>query len=162
MILNIENKKSIVIKLNKLINKSLSIVTANFCGITSQDMNKLRKLGRDKKVSMYIARNTLIKKALEDTNFKNLIDYINYPTIIAFSENHPGLAVRIFRDFSKENKKFKIKNAIFKNNVLFSINDINELADMPTYEESIIKFILLLKEISLFKFLNTLKALCIK
>ena len=40
------------------------------------------------------------------------------PTLIAFSNEHPGAAARLFKEFAKANDKFEIKGAALKVNLL--------------------------------------------
>ena len=58
------------------------------------------------------------------------------PTLIAFSNEHPGAAARIFKDFAKGQDKFEIKAAAFEGQFL-AANQIDVLASLPTREEGI-------------------------
>ena len=64
------------------------------------------------------------------------------PTLIAFSNEHPGAAARLFKEFAKANDKFEIKGAAFEG----KIQDVEFLATLPTYEEAIARLMGTMKE----------------
>ncbi|VFP87808.1 50S ribosomal protein L10 [Buchnera aphidicola (Cinara piceae)] len=155
MALNRNKKKDIIKKINTIAIKALSVITANPSKIEVNKINILRKKAKKIHVKIYIIRNTLLKKSLKKTHFSKLIKILKGPNLIAFSLQHPGSASRLFIKFNKKNINFKIKNAIYENKIL-DLKEINDLATLPTYIESILKFTLLLKEISLGKLLRLL------
>ncbi|MFO6282832.1 50S ribosomal protein L10, partial [Pseudomonas aeruginosa] len=79
---------------------------------------------------------TLLKTAVEGTQFDVLNDVFKGPTLIAFSNEHPGAAARIFREFAKGQDKFEIKAAAFEGQFL-AANQIDVLASLPTYDEAV-------------------------
>ncbi|VFP77595.1 50S ribosomal protein L10 [Buchnera aphidicola] len=155
MALHRNKKREIIKKINNIAKKSLSIITANPSKIEVNKINKLRKKSILLNVKIYVVKNTLLQKSLIKTNFSKLRNTLNGPTLIAFSLQHPGSASRLFIKFNKKNPHFKIKNAIYENKIL-NLKEINDLALLPTHAEAITKFVLLLKEISLGKFLRLL------
>ena len=67
-------------------------------------INKLRGICFNKKVEMKVAKNTLIKKALESINndrFSNVYESLNGVTALMFSENPKEPAI-ILSDFRKQ------------------------------------------------------------
>ncbi|VFP81324.1 50S ribosomal protein L10 [Buchnera aphidicola] len=155
MALNRNKKKDIIKKINTIAKKSLSIITANPSKIEVNKINTLRKKAKKFNVKIYLTRNTLLKKSLKKTIFSKIIEILKGPNLIAFSLQHPGSASRLFIEFNKKNKDFKIKNAVYENKIL-DIKEIHDLATLPTHIESIFKFMTILKEISLGKFLRLL------
>src|SRR3546814_19707591 len=81
-------------------------------------------------------RNTLLRRAVDGTQFEVLNDVFKGPTLIAFSNEHPGAAARIFKEFSKGQDKFEIKAAAFEGQFL-AANQIDVLATLPTYDEAL-------------------------
>ncbi|CAL4318150.1 50S ribosomal protein L10 [Buchnera aphidicola (Protaphis terricola)] len=158
MALNLNKKKTIVSKINQISNSAISAVIANYQGISVNKINELRKLGRKLGVKMSIVRNTLLSLAIKNTNFECLKKNIKGSTFIAYSTNHPGSGARLFTEFQKKNKKFKIIGAAFEGKLLSSL-EINQLADMPTYEEAIVKFLLILKILAAGKLIYILSAI---
>jgi len=158
MALNLNKKKTIVSKINQISNVALSAIIANSQGISVNKINQLRKSGRKLGVEMSIVRNTLLSLAIENTAFQCLKKKLKGSTFIAYSTKHPGSGARLFREFQKKNKKFKITGAVFEGKLLSEL-EINQLADMPTYEEAIRKFLLILKITIAGKLIYTLSAI---
>ena len=104
---------------------------------------------------MRIVRNTLLRRAVEGTEFECLKDTFVGPTLIAFSNEHPGAAARLFKDFAKANDKFEVKGAAFEGQV----RDVEFLATLPTYDEAIARLMSTMKEAAAGKLVRTFAAL---
>lgn len=155
MALNLQDKKAIVAEVNEAARGALSAVVADSRGVTVEKMTELRKAAREAGVSMRVVRNTLLRRAVENTEFECLADTFTGPTLIAFSNEHPGAAARLFKDFAKANKEFEIKGAAFEGQV----RDVEFLATLPTYEEAIARLMGTMKEAAAGKLVRTLAAL---
>ncbi|QJC37013.1 50S ribosomal protein L10 [Enterobacteriaceae endosymbiont of Donacia vulgaris] len=158
MSLNITKKKMIIAKISKINKHALSAVIADFCGVNSNNLNELRKKSRKNDIIISIVRNKLLKLIIKNSNFQCLEPLIKGPILIAYSLKHPGAAARLFNEFSKLNENFKIKAAAFDNKIINS-EKINLLADLPTYKEAITRFIVIIKDISIGKFIRILLAI---
>ncbi|AWH90717.1 50S ribosomal protein L10 [Buchnera aphidicola (Melanaphis sacchari)] len=158
MALKIDKKKIIISKIHQISNLALSAIIANSQNISVNEINQLRKSGREVGVKMNIVRNTLLKLAIKNTSFECLKDKIKGSTFIAYSTKHPGSGARLFKNFEKKNSHFKIKGAVFEGKLLSDL-EINQLADMPTYEEAILKLVVILKVLAAGKLIYTLSAI---
>ena len=136
MALGLEDKKAIVAEVNEAAKGALSAVVADSRGVTVDKMTVLRKTAREAGVYMRVVRNTLLRRAVEGTEFACLNDVLTGPTLIAFSNEHPGAAARLFKEFAKGQDKFEIKAAAFEGKFL-AANQIDVLATLPTYDEAI-------------------------
>ena len=158
MALNLQDKQAIVAEVSESAKGALSAVVADARGVTVGKMTQLRKEARAAGVDMLIVRNTLLRRALEDTNYTVLNDVFVGPTLIAFSTEHPGAAARLFKEFAKTNDKFEIKGAAFEGEFI-AAKDIDRLASLPTYDEAIARLMGTMKEAAAGKFVRTLAAL---
>ena len=138
MALGLEDKKAIVAEVSEAAKGALSAVVADSRGVTVTDMTALRKQAREAGVYVRVVRNTLARRAVEGTDFECLKDSFVGPTLIAFSNEHPGAAARVLKTFAKENDKFEVKALAF-NGELIPAGDIDRLASLPTYDEAIAK-----------------------
>lgn len=154
MALNLQDKKAIVAQVNEAASGALSAVVADSRGVSVGAMTNLRKKAREAGVFMKVVRNTLARRAVEGTNYECLQDIFVGPSLIAFSNEHPGAAARLFKDFAKENKDFEIKAAAFDG----AITDPDVLATLPTYEEAIARLMMGMKEASAGKLVRTIAA----
>ncbi|UDG80271.1 50S ribosomal protein L10 [Candidatus Annandia pinicola] len=155
MILSFNNKKKIVNKISKIISKSLSIIIISICGIEVNKITELRKKCIKNKVYLKIVQNNLLKISIKNTKYECLENNIVGPTMMVCSLEHPGTAARLLKDFLKENKKLSIKAASFEGKLITS-DKIDILTNLPTYKESLINLINILKEISIGKFIKLL------
>ena len=158
MALLIDDKKAIVAEVAEAAKNAKSAVVADSRGIPAAQMTALHKLCRENQVYARVVRNTLLKRAVEGTEFTVLDDLFAGPTLIAFSNEHPGAAARLFKEFAKKNDKFQIKGASFEGQ-LISAENIDVLATLPTYEEAIAHLMATLKEAAAGKLVRTLAAL---
>ncbi|MFT0213645.1 50S ribosomal protein L10 [Pseudomonas sp. F1_0610] len=138
MAIKLEDKKAIVAEVNEAAKVALSAVVADARGVTVGAMTGLRKEAREAGVYVRVVRNTLLRRAVEGTEFATLAETFTGPTLIAFSNEHPGAAARIFKEFAKGQDKFEIKGAAFEGNFI-AANQIDVLASLPTYDEAIAK-----------------------
>ncbi|WP_101760307.1 50S ribosomal protein L10 [Oceanicoccus sp. KOV_DT_Chl] len=155
MAIGLEDKKAIVAEVQQVAQSALSAVVADARGVSVVDMTALRKEAREAGVYMRVVRNTLAKRAVEGTAYECLVDSFVGPTLIAFSNEHPGAGARILRAFAKDNEKLELKAAAFDGEV----TDIAVLATLPTFDEAIAKLMSVMKEASAGKLVRTIAAI---
>ncbi|NHB93542.1 50S ribosomal protein L10 [Photorhabdus cinerea] len=158
MALNLQDKQAIVAEVSEVAKGALSAVVADSRGVTVGKMTELRKAGREAGVYIRVVRNTLIRRAVEGTEYECLKEAFIGPTLIAFSNEHPGAAARLFKEFAKANPAFEIKAAAFEGEFIPAAN-IDRLATLPTYEEAIARLMSTMKEAVAGKLVRTLAAL---
>ena len=158
MALGLEDKKAIVAEVSEAAKGALSAVAADSRGVTVAKMTALRQSAREAGVYMRVVRNTLLTRAVEGSDFECMEDVFVGPTLIAFSNEHPGAAARLFKEFAKGNDKFSIKGGAFQGEFIPAAQ-IDRLATLPTYEEAIAKLMATMKEASAGKLVRTLAAL---
>ncbi len=94
--------------------------------LTVEQVGKLRRACFDKKVEMKVAKNTLIKKALESLDserYSGVYDALHSVTALLFSENPKDPAI-IISSFRKEiNKEKPVLKAAFIDGDVFSGDD---------------------------------------
>ena len=154
MALGLQDKKAIVAEVQEAAEGALSAVVADARGVTVEAMTALRKEAREAGVWMKVVRNTLARRAVEGSEYECLVENFVGPTLIAFSQEHPGAGARIFKEFAKENEKFELKAAAFEGEVV----DVNMLATLPTYDEAIAKLMSVMKEAAAGKLVRTIAA----
>jgi large subunit ribosomal protein L10 len=134
--IRLEDKKQIVSEVNEAASSALSAVIADYRGVTVSDMTSLRKQARENGVYLRVVRNTLLRRALENTDFECLSEAFVGPTILAFSQQDPGAAARVLKDFAKGNDHFEIK-ALSIGGKLLPASQLDALASLPTYDQAL-------------------------
>ncbi|MEE3087696.1 MAG: 50S ribosomal protein L10, partial [Pseudomonadota bacterium] len=135
MAIRLEDKQQIVSEVNQAASSALSAVLADYRGVTVEDMTALRKNARANKVYLRVVRNTLLKRAVADTEFECIQEVLVGPTILALSQDDPGAAARVLKDFAKENDDFEIK-ALSVGGQLMDASQIDVLAKLPTVDQA--------------------------
>ena len=138
MDLLIEDKKQIVAEVSDVAAKAFSVVVANYQGSSVEQLTQLRVEARKLGVTTRIVRNTLAKRALQDTQFNILNDDLVGPTILGFStsEDDMGAAARLFEEFAKTNKAFELKAAAFDGKV-YQGAEVSVIANLPNQEKAL-------------------------
>ncbi|WP_111895441.1 50S ribosomal protein L10 [Acinetobacter sp. MB5] len=138
MALLIEDKKQIVAEVSEVAAKAFSVVVANYQGSSVEQLTQLRVEARKLGVTTRIVRNTLAKRALQDTQFNILNDDLVGPTILGFStsEDDMGAAARLFEEFAKANKAFELKAAAFDGKV-YQGAEVSVIANLPNQEKAL-------------------------
>jgi large subunit ribosomal protein L10 len=159
MALSLQEKEAVIATVSKMTDSALSAVIANPSGVSVDELNKLRKKGRDLGVYMRIVRNTLMRRVVQNTQFSCLADSLVGPTLIAYSLEEPGASARLFRDFAEENKNFEVTAISFEGRFI-PASQINILANLPTYKEAVARLLSTMKEAVAGKLVRTLTAIC--
>lgn len=136
MAIRLEDKKQIVSEVNQAASSALSAVLADYRGVTVSDLTALRKNARENNVYLRVVRNTLLKKAVAETEFECIQEVLVGPTILALSQEDPGAAARVLKDFAKDNKDFEIK-ALSVGGELLDASQIDVLATLPTHDQAL-------------------------
>ena len=144
MALNLEQKKAIVAEVNDVASSALAAVAAEYRGLTVEQMTQLRREARNNGVYLRVVKNSLAKRAVEDTDFACMQEGMTGPLILAFSQDDPGAAARVIKDFAKEHKLLEVRMVSIGGKML-APNDIDALAKMPTYEQAISMLMALMK-----------------
>jgi len=134
--IRLEDKEQIVSEVNQAANSALSAVLADYRGVAVGDLTELRKTARENKVYLRVVRNTLLKRAVAGTEFECIQEVLIGPTILAFSQEDPGAAARVLKDFAKENANFEIK-ALSVGGKLLEASQIDVLAKLPTHDQAL-------------------------
>ncbi len=136
MVLKLEDKKTIVNEVAEVAKQALSLVTAEYSGLTVEQLTALRKTARESGVYMRVVRNTLARRALEGTKFACMQPELVGPLLLAFSNEEPGAAARLIKEFVKKNEKLKVR-ALALDNQLLPAEGLETLASLPTRDEAI-------------------------
>lgn len=109
--------------------------------LSVEQVGKLRRACFDKKVEMKVAKNTLIKKALEaldSEKYAGMYDSLHNVTALMFSENpkEPAVIISSFRKESKGEKPV-MKAAFINGDVYMGDNQLVALTQIKTKNELI-------------------------
>lgn len=154
MALTRQEKEAVVAEVADIASSAHSAVMAEYRGITVTDLTDLRAKARSSGVYLRVVKNSLAKRAVQGTEFECMQDGMSGPLIFAFSQEDPGSAARLLRDFAKENDKLVITGAAVGGQKL-EASEIGKLANLPTRDEAI-SMLMSVMQAPIVKFARTL------
>jgi large subunit ribosomal protein L10 len=136
MALTLEEKKAVVAEVSEVAKGAFSAVAAEYSGVTVEEMTDLRVKAREDNVYLRVVKNTLARRALENTDFECMSERLTGPLILAFSQEDPGAAARVAKDFAKVNDRFEV-TMLSVGGELLEPSEIDKLAKLPTRDQAI-------------------------
>lgn len=139
-----DNKVKKVEEIKNRLNDARAIVLVDYKGVNVEEDNILRSKFREDNVDYFIAKNSLIKLALQDLGIDSLDSYLVGPTAVAVSKEDEVAPARVIRNFvdtelEKEKKELLSFKIGLVSNDLFDSAQLNQLASLPSREELIAK-----------------------
>jgi large subunit ribosomal protein L10 len=144
MALNLEDKKALVAEVAAVAQKALSVVAAEYRGLTVSQMTELRAKARKQGVYMRVVKNTLARKALAGTSFETMGPKLKGPLVLAFSKDDPGAAARVVKDFAKAHEKL-VATLVSLGGQVLPGGDLEKVASLPTREQALSMLLGMLK-----------------
>ena len=126
-------KKEAVAELNGVVKTASVIVVARYSGLTVAQMQNLRKQMRAAGAKVQVAKNRLVKIALEGTDAASLGPLLKGPTLIAYSAD-PVAAPKVAVAFAKDHDKLVILGGVMGKTAL-NPDSVKSLATMPSLDE---------------------------
>ena len=132
----LDTKKVLVEDLNKIALEAFSVVAVDYRGTNVPGLTQLRKEAKSLSVQLKVIKNTLAKRALENTKFDSLNEILTGPTLLAFSMNDFQSAAKLVKDFAAKEESFEVKGLSIGEGFL-EPNELKALASLPSKEEAI-------------------------
>ena len=126
-------KKEFVATLNSALKDTGSIVVAHYSGLTVAQLQVLRREMKKSGATVKVAKNRLVKIALEGTDVASIGTYLTGPTILAYAED-PVVAPKVAVEFAKKNEKLVILGGAMGATAL-NADGVKALATMPSLDE---------------------------
>jgi len=136
MALNLEDKRTLVAEVAAVAATAQSVVAAEYRGLTVGQMTELRAKARKQGVYMRVVKNTLARKALAGTLFESVGPKLKGPLVLAFSQDDPGAAARVVKDFAKSNEKL-IATLVSLGGQVLPAGELDKVASLPTREQAL-------------------------
>ncbi len=140
MALKLDRKKAIVVEVQLEASNALSVVAADYRGLSSPEMTELRKQARKTGVKLRIVRNTLARRAFLGTSYESISDRLTGPVLLAFASKEPSATARLLRDFGKDHDKLRVK-VISLGGKIFEKEQLSSVAELPTKDEAVAKLL---------------------
>lgn len=135
--LNREEKAAIIDEVAAQVAGAQSIVVAQYRGLDVAAVTRLRKAARESNVYLRVLKNSLVRRAMQQTPFEGLGDQCVGPLIYGISTD-PVASAKVLHDFAKTNDKLVIKAGAMPN-VVMNAKELKALASLPSREELLAK-----------------------
>lgn len=134
-------KQVVIDEIKEKFEKAGSIVAVDYLGLTVAEADKMRAALRKEGVDFTVYKNTLIKRAIDGTEFAGLAegDILKGSTALAFSGDDVTAGARVLAKAIKEYKKMAFKGGYVEGNV-YDKAQIEEFASIPGREVLIARF----------------------
>ncbi|MBS7456592.1 50S ribosomal protein L10 [Coralloluteibacterium stylophorae] len=136
MALNLSQKQEVVAELADVASSAHSLVVSEYAGLTVGQLTDMRKKARSEGVYLKVAKNTLVSRAVQGTDYQCVADALTGPLVYAFSKEDPGAAGRLIKEFVKGNDKLKPK-LVSIGGQMYPASHVDVLASLPTREQAL-------------------------
>ncbi|MFC1666818.1 50S ribosomal protein L10 [Candidatus Omnitrophota bacterium] len=132
--LSMECKKIMVEEISNRLNSAGALIVTNYKGLSSQDLNELRKELRSISSEYIVVKDSLVRRAFVDRPNSAITEFIEGDVGIAIDRRQDSMHVsKVLVKFSKDRKALKICAGIVNGEIL-SKEDISTIASLPSKE----------------------------
>jgi len=124
-----EHKTEMLEQYEKWVQKSEAIFLLEFKSMKMKDIDTLRAKLRDAGGRLHVAKNTLMKRALDNAGIKSG-DLLEGSTLCGFVEKDAPAVAKAINDAIKGSEVFKVKGGFLSGNKLSS-PDVKALGELP-------------------------------
>ena len=129
----VDIKAPIVDEIKATIDGAASVVLVDYLGLTVEQDTKLRKNLRAEEITYKVYKNTLMKRAIEGTEFESLSKDLEGPTAIVVSKKDATAPARVIADFAKTASKLELKSGVVEG-TYYDANGIQAISQIPSRE----------------------------
>jgi large subunit ribosomal protein L10 len=139
MSLNLDQKKQVVEDVSAVVGNAQATVIAEYRGMTVEQMKVLRREAHDNGVYLRVVKNTLLRRAVQETEHSCLDELLVGPLAFAASED-PVAVAKVIDKYAKQYEAFQIKAGSMQGKLL-SESEIKALAQLPSRDELLAKLL---------------------
>ena len=134
-------KQLVIDEIKEKFEKAGSVVVVDYLGLSVAEADSLRKSLREEGVDYTVYKNTLIRRAIDGTDFAGLAegDALKGSTALAFSGEDVTAGARVLSKAIKDYKKMAFKGGVVEGTV-YDKDQIEEFASIPGREVLIARF----------------------
>ena len=134
-----QQKQIIIDEIKAKLDGAQSAVLIDYMGTTVAEADIMRRKLREAEVDYSVYKNTLMKRAVEGTEFEKLADVMQGPSAIAISKTDATAPARVLKEAIDEFKKMELKAGVVEGE-FYDKDGIAQIADIPSRDVLIAKF----------------------
>lgn len=135
-----QQKQIIIDEIKAKLDGAQSAVLIDYMGTTVAEADIMRRKLREAEVDYSVYKNTLMKRAVEGTEFEKLAEVMQGPSAIAISKTDATAPARVLKEAIDEFKKMELKAGVVEGE-FYDKEGITQIADIPSREVLIAKFL---------------------
>lgn len=135
-----QQKQAVIDEIRNKLDGAQSAVVIDYMGTTVAEADEMRKELREADIDYGVYKNTLMKRAIDGTDFAELASVLEGPSAIAISKEDATAPARVLKGAIKKYNKMAFKGAIVEG-TFYDADGIMKIADIPGREELIAKFL---------------------
>lgn len=133
--LNRDEKAQVVATVADRLERTETVLAADFRGLTVAELAELRQRLREAEAEMAVVKNTLSRRAADQTGRSALIPYLQGPTGLVWVDGDPARAAKALSDFAKTHQEvFSIRGGVLGAEDLPAAS-IVRLASLPSRDQ---------------------------
>ena len=133
--MNSQTKEAVVGELRERLDRSTIAILTAPRGLTVAQVTKFRRRVRELSGEYKIAKNTLARRAVDDTGFAPLRPLLKGPTALVFGYGDPVAVAKEVLDYASQNaEKLEVKGAVLDGQ-LFAPAEVEALSKLGTKEQ---------------------------
>lgn len=113
------------------LSKTSTVVAADFRGLTVAQVAELRSKLRDADAEMTVVKNTLSRRAVDESGHSALLPYLTGPTGLVWVNGDPAGAAKVLSDFGKAHDVFSVRGGMLDGADLNEAS-LKQLASLPS------------------------------
>ena len=131
--MNRDDKATIVEELNGKFAKAKIAIVSDYQGMPVPVLEGLRCELKKNNAEIRVAKNTLLRRAVEGTEFESIVESCTGTTAVTMSYEDPVAPAKVVVDFAKDNPQLAIRAACMDGKAL-SADDLVALSKLPSRE----------------------------
>lgn len=152
-----QQKQVVIDEIKAKLENAQSAVVIDYMGISVAQADAMRKKLREANVDYTVYKNTLVKRAIEGTDFAPLAEVLEGPSAIAISNDDATAPARVLKGIIDDYKKMEFKAGVVEG-TYYDQAGITQIAEIPSREALIAKFMGSIQS-PVGKFVRTLQAI---
>jgi len=133
--LNREEKATAVAEVSSRLEAIDTVIGADYRGLTVRQIAELRGRLRDAEAEMTVVKNTLARRAADESGRTGLLQYLDGPTGLVWVNGDPARAAKVLADFAREHPNvFAVKGGLMGPHDLPAAA-VGRLASLPSREQ---------------------------
>jgi len=139
-LLNLTQKQALVEELRGSFQKAAILILTDYKGLTVEQVNDLRRKLKEVGVEYRVVKNTLLRRAVQETAMAAAQDHFTGPTAVALGYDDPVAVAKVLCEFAKTNDKLAVKAGVMAGK-LMDRDRITALSKLPSREELLAKLL---------------------